>query len=367
MELYQISNRAEKMLQIKADQEKIPLGGSLELLPLCNMNCKMCYVRQTREEMDAQGMMLSCDEWLRVAEEGVREGLLFLLLTGGEPLLYPEFRRLYVEMKRMGLILSVNSNGTLLDETWADFFAEHGCRRMNLTLYGKDNETYAELCGNPNGFTQIMRAANLLKERNVAFRLNCSVTPQNVDQLEDFHRIARELEVPLSVATYMFPATRRNRGPEEQNRLTPEKSAAAMLRNYALNNPGIALRLAAKNTLAQLDFAPRDPEEAGFTCHAGHSGFWLNWKGEMMPCGMFSEPAISLRDHSFRTCWEYIVQASMELRLCADCRTCTKRRLCRPCLAHCYTETGTTTGCPEYLCRMTEEEIRLLREMEQAE
>ena len=72
MELYQISNRAEKMLQIKADQEKIPLGGSLELLPLCNMNCKMCYVRQTREEMAAQGTMLSCDAAARALAEAWR-------------------------------------------------------------------------------------------------------------------------------------------------------------------------------------------------------------------------------------------------------------------------------------------------------
>ena len=51
---------------------------------------------------------------------------------------------------------------------------------------------------NPKGFTQVMRACQLLKERNVPFRLTCSVTPENVNQLKDLFKIANELNVPFS-------------------------------------------------------------------------------------------------------------------------------------------------------------------------
>ncbi|MGN0479535.1 MAG: radical SAM protein, partial [Hominenteromicrobium sp.] len=157
MELYHASTYAEQVLRAKADQNHIPLGGSLELLPLCNMDCKMCYVRKTKAEMDAEGRLLTCDEWLKIADEAVQEGLLFLLLTGGEPLLYPEFPRLYAALAQKGIILSVNTNGTLIDEAYAELFSQYGCRRLNITLYGKDDATYAELCRNPKGFTQVMR------------------------------------------------------------------------------------------------------------------------------------------------------------------------------------------------------------------
>lgn len=362
MELYYVTTDAERLLRAKADHTHTPIGGTMELLPLCNMDCRMCYVRQTREEMERQGHMLSGNEWLEIAEQARGEGLLFLLLTGGEPLLYPEFEPLYTELSRMGLILSVNTNGTLIDEKWADFFAEHGCRRLNITLYGKDNATYQALCRNPKGFTQVINAAHLLKERNVAFRFTCSITPYNVGQLEDFYRIAEKMDAPLSVATYMFPPARRGRE-ADSSRLTAEQSAQAMLHSYHLKNRNADLKLAAQATLAGLNNPPRLQKKEGFICHAGHSGFWMNWKGEMLPCGMFNEPKISLREHSFAECWNYIVQKCRELPKCAECLNCRKQNVCRPCPAHNYTETGSTSDRPGYLCRMTNEKIRLCEEI----
>ena len=152
MELYEVENDAEKALRDKADRAYTPFGGCIELLPVCNMDCKMCYVRMSREEMDRAGRMLSCDEWLNITRQAADMGVMNLLLTGGEPLLYPEFKRLYRGLQQMGIILSVNTNGTLIDEEWADFFAESYCRRISISLYGKDDATYGELCRNPRGF-----------------------------------------------------------------------------------------------------------------------------------------------------------------------------------------------------------------------
>ena len=78
----------EKYLIGRAAEKHVPLNASLELLPLCNMNCDMCYVRLSREEMEAQGRLRRADEWLALAEQMRKAGTLFVLLTGGEPLLY---------------------------------------------------------------------------------------------------------------------------------------------------------------------------------------------------------------------------------------------------------------------------------------
>ena len=42
---------------------------------------------------------------------------------GGGPLLVPGFKELYLALKAEGMVLTLNTNGTLLDEPWADFFA----------------------------------------------------------------------------------------------------------------------------------------------------------------------------------------------------------------------------------------------------
>lgn len=362
MELYEILNSAEKLLQMKADKTHTPLGGSIELLPLCNMSCKMCYVHQSKAEMDAQGRMLTCDEWLSIVKAACEKGVLFLLLTGGEPLLYPEFRRLYTGISHMGVVLTVNTNGTLIDEEWADFFAANGVRRINITLYGKDDATYGTLCGNPKGFTQVMRAAKLLKERDVAFRFTCSLTPDNIDQLPEIYAVARSFDVPLVPASYMFPAVRRNKTAQEQFRLTPERAAKAVMEGYRIEHPASDMEAASRMTLDKLNQPPRLVNKVGFPCHAGHSGFWMNWKGELMPCGMFQEPRISMLEHSFADCWDFIVDACEKMEQCQACKACKYQNICSVCPACCSAETGSVAGRPEYVCRMTE---AMAREMEQ--
>ncbi len=353
MELYETSGRSEKILQIKADTTHTPLGGALELLPLCNMHCKMCYVVQNKEEMDKQGRMLTCDEWLRIAQEGCKEGMLFLLLTGGEPLLYPEFKKLYKGLSDLGIILTINTNGTLINEEWADFFRDNGVRRINITLYGKDNETYGRLCQNPKGFTQVIKAAHFLKERNVAFKFNCSLTPDNVDQLPELYKIAESFEVPISVASYMFPAVRRNKSPEEQYRFSAEEGGMQILECFKYSHPDNDIVASSKLTLNKLESKPRLENLDGFSCHAGHSGFWMTWKGEMIPCGMFEIPGMSLVKHSFKECWDYVIETCKALPHCEECKSCEKQNICQVCPAICYAETGSTSGCPKYVCNIT--------------
>ena len=169
----------ERSLLQKARQKHIPVTGALELLPLCNMNCDMCYVRLSRSEMERQGRLRTVEEWVRLAEQMQKAGTVFLLLTGGEPLLFPDFKTLYRRLRNLGMILTINTNGTLLDEAWADFFATYPPRRINITLYGADAASYDRLCHFPQGFDQTLRAVRLLRARNVDVKISCSVTKKN--------------------------------------------------------------------------------------------------------------------------------------------------------------------------------------------
>ncbi len=107
-------NTVEKAMLRRAAIAGRPINGSLELLPLCNMNCDMCYIRLSRSEMEKKGRLRTADEWIRLGDQMTRSGVLFLLLTGGEPLLFPDFKRLYLELRQRGMILTINTNGRLL-------------------------------------------------------------------------------------------------------------------------------------------------------------------------------------------------------------------------------------------------------------
>lgn len=184
--MYDLDNMdsMEKRLIQKAYIKQAPINGSLELLPLCNMNCDMCYVRLSKAEMEQKGRLRTKEEWISLARQMKDAGTLFLLLTGGEPLLFPEFKELYKELQNMGMILTINSNGTLINEEWADFFAKHKPRRINITLYGADDQAYGKLCHYPAGFQKTVNAIRMLRDREIDVKINGSITLKNEEDIK---------------------------------------------------------------------------------------------------------------------------------------------------------------------------------------
>lgn len=161
-------------LYSKAARQRIPLGGTFELSPVCNFSCHMCYVRKTKAELARLGKReITADEWIRMGKECRDAGMLYLLLTGGEPFLYPEFRRLYEALHEMGLLLILNTNGTLIDEETVGWLKDRAPSRVNVTLYGASRETYGRVCQNSDGFELAERG--MPGERIQAER--CSAVP----------------------------------------------------------------------------------------------------------------------------------------------------------------------------------------------
>ena len=86
----------ENQLYKKAEKNKIPLSGTFELSPVCNFNCKMCYIRMSAEEMKKhQDEAMTLEKWKEIADQAKKAGMLYLLLTGGEPFLWPDFWELF--------------------------------------------------------------------------------------------------------------------------------------------------------------------------------------------------------------------------------------------------------------------------------
>lgn len=358
MELFDGVSGSENMLLAKADMMNIPIGGSMELLPLCNMDCKMCYIHMSKSEMSQRGKMLSLQEWISIAQKAKEAGVLFLLLTGGEPLLYPEFKELYMELTNMGFVITINTNGTLINEAWADFFAERPCRKINITLYGKDDETYAQLCGNPNGFSQVTHAVELLKQRNIPFQFNFTGTPYNIEQLSDIYEYTKSIGVPMRFVTNIFPPLRKEQEGIIVPRLTPQQCAQAHIDGIKITQPNALIPVYVHNYLKRLK-EPIATWSTGKRCRAAISGFWINWRGELLPCGMFDKPKASLLHTSFQSAWKEICSKFQNAPLCQECEGCKKRNICHVCMANCYTETGSTDGKPQYICDVVDATVDL--------
>lgn len=356
----------------KATVERRPICGTFELSPLCNFNCRMCYVHQSEQQLKAQGKALKpVSFWVDLAEQIHKEGVLYLLLTGGEPFLYRDFWTLYEKVADMGFILSINSNGSMLDDGAIEQLKEHPPSRINVTLYGASDETYEKLCGVKQGFTRVDRNIRRLKEAGISVKLNCSLTPYNVADLEKMIRYAEEQELILEIASYMFPPIRLDKNMAGQNaRFTPEEMAQYELKTALCQRGQEFVEAYAGNIAAGIHEIPgsdhpcKEQEGGKILCRAGRAIFWVTWEGKITPCGMMPEPGISLENRTFKEVWELLADKTALIRLAPECRECKNQKICHVCAGMTYGENADFSIRPDYLCRYVQ---ALKKECEQYE
>lgn len=292
--------------------------------------------------------------------------MVFLLLTGGEPLLRSDFSRIYEGLATMGLSISINTNGTLLSEQIRALWKRLPPSQVNITLYGSCREDYQALCGDPDAFDRVMDALRWLRETGILTRLNTTIVPDNLSHAEQIRTLADSMGLELRMTTYCFPPTRRSDCPSF-SRLSADETAELTVRDL-LHREGIeALRRRIASPAAPSTTACEPEIGSPMQCMAGRSQFWVTWNGDMTPCGMLPLPAVQTMRSGFSPAWTQLKQEAAKILLCPDCVSCADRNTCMNCAAVTYAETGRFDGKPEYMCRVTRAYQDALRRLSREE
>ena len=346
-----------RYLHSKGARLGLPISGTFELTARCNFDCPMCYVHLKQEDIDAQGRELTAEQWIDLARQARDAGMVFVLLTGGEPFVRKDFFEIYHAMKQMGLMVSINSNGSMLSGSILERLLDDPPFRVNISLYGGSNETYCAMCGRP-AFDQVVSNIAALRAAGVDVRLNASMTPYNRHDVAAICQKAEELGVHVKLSSYMYPSIRVNGGKYGQgNRLSPEDAAKASVEWDILrfDPETFAARAEAMRACALKpeNDCMADLDE-GVSCRAGHTSFWMTWDGRMLPCGMMPGPVAYPLETGFKMAWQQIREQIRSIRIPGKCVSCPKRGACAVCAAVCVTETGRFDGVPDYVCSMTD-------------
>lgn len=346
-------------LHAKGSRLGLPVSGNFELTSRCNFRCPMCYVHNGNEGMRERE--LTADQWLGLAEEACRQGMVFALLTGGEPFIREDFFEIFDGMKRMGLLLSVNSNGSLLNDEIIERLAEDPPFRINISLYGNSEETYYRMCG-VSCHEKVINNIKALRARGIDVRLNVSLTQYNAGDIGEILQTAKELGVHIKTSAYMYPPRRLGGEPGKGNRMDPLEAAETSVRYDRLRFSREEFKQRAENMkkgICEREDCALDPSGEGMRCRAGSASFWLTWDGRMLPCGLMTAPEAYPLKTGFAAAWKEIREKTSEIKLPAACTSCAKRNICCICAAVNESETGGYNQPPEYVCRMTGEIARL--------
>ena len=332
----------------------VPASGVFELTPRCNLKCKMCYVRLTPQQMAPLGRERTAAEWLALGRETTAAGMVFLLLTGGEPTLRADFCEIYEGLAQMGLSISINTNGTLLTDEVKALWHRLPPAQVNVTLYGVNREDYDALCGNPAAFDAVEDALAWLRQEGILVHLNTTMTPINAKKWLELEQYAQKLGLELRMTAYCFPPSRRSQcdACADFSRLPPEVAGELICKDLLFQQGPDAIRARAMDLDRPASHGCELESGEPMQCLAGKSQFWVTWNGATTPCGMLPEPVVHPFELGFADQWQALKQACDAIRLCPECTACPHQKSCMNCAAVTYAETGRFDGKPEYMCQM---------------
>lgn len=323
---YRRYQAVRRFLSFKARDKGVPISGSFELTPLCNLDCKMCYVHLNRDQMKG-AQLLSTDQWKDVMQQAIDAGMMYASLTGGECLTYPGFKELYLFLRSRGIETAILSNGLLMDEEMVEFLKANPPPVIQVTLYGASEEGYERVAGRRE-FARVME--NIKRIRDAGIPIRIAVTPNA------FMTDGEEIIRLLHGEGFEYAINSGLMQPREE---TERARADAELDLYVSM---LKLQRELNGREIEPECEPESLPDAGgkqtespkgVLCGAGRSNFAIDWQGGMKPCNTFPCGAQSVPEIGFSEAWKRTNELANDYPRPAECEGCAYKGSCKHCVS----------------------------------
>jgi radical SAM protein with 4Fe4S-binding SPASM domain len=333
-----------------ASYPRLPLKGSLDLTYRCDNDCRHCWLRLPADSAGASNE-LTLEEIRRIAGEARSLGCREWTISGGEPMLRPDFAAIFELLTSRSARYTLVTNGTLITPEIARLLKRPGAKLVSL--YGATAAVHDGVTRIPGSFEALRRGIALLREAGAGFTVQIVPMKSNIAELEAMIRLAESWSPDwrFGAAWLHLSASGdavRNREIAAQ-RLDPEEVARL--------DP---LPLPAAAGPARRDASCPEPRGAGLyaECLASRRSFHIDPYGGLSFCAMAKDPALraDLRTMSFADGWSKALPAMAEAVQAGPeyyerCGRCEYRAECRWCPVYAYLEHRDHSAPVDYLCR----------------
>ena len=229
---------------------------SYELNLFCNLECKICYLG---EKVSAGLPWPERERLLHVMRDS---GVVWLQLTGGEPLIDRLFPEVYRLSHELGMMTSISSNGTnLANPNILELLTAYRPYRLTLSVYGASEQSYEGQTQRRGSYTKFIRGLDAAREAGLPIRLSIIVTKDSEHEVDQMKALADNYGWPYHVYANMSPTIY---GGDES---LPSQSAAHMTKRKAFTG-----------------------------CNAGHTHYHVDPLGKASICKVGREPNIPLME-----------------------------------------------------------------------
>ena len=258
----------------------------------CNAGCDFCSFNFDK---------LPKEHWefvpLKQAREAIeilcRQGIRYLVLTGGEPMMHPDYLEIIRCASGMGMNVLLVTNGSMLNEARIQALKDHGLSSVILSIDAASADLHEENRRLP-GVCERMRMANqLFKEAGI--QSTASVTMNHL--IDDYAKLPAFLKsLGFESVTFSYPLKTLSSsflgyadsylvdyGPKELSEVFDQ--VKALKNGFQVVNPTASLDEMQR-------FLRKEPQL--FPCLGGYKYFYLDWKLLLWRCHYWEKPMCSI-------------------------------------------------------------------------
>jgi len=335
---------------------RIPLRGTIDLTYRCNNDCRHCWLRLPPDSGDAAGE-LTADEIRRLVDDARAMGCREWFVSGGEPMLRPDFPEIFAAITAKSAWYTLNTNGTLITPEIARLLRRKGTKLV--ALYGATAEIHDAVTRNPGSFEALRRGVAYLREAGAGFSVQVVPMKTNISQYDAMIRLAESWSPSWRLgATWLYLSA--SGDPVKNAEIRAERLDPARVVELDGAGPGALTDDAASScgsTAAGGLYA---------NCLAGRRDFHVDPGGGMSFCGFVKDPALrlDLRTMSFAEAWDtrlpLLASAAVPAKARAgDCGACDLRPDCKWCPVYAFLECRDHAAKIDDLCAIARETRRV--------
>ena len=287
----------KKKILRRVREQRLLHDATLELTYRCNLDCFYCY-----NDLEKAGKPLSLDQYEVLLTDLARMQTLFLMLTGGEPMIHPHFFEIGAIARKLGFVVRVRTNGHSLSPRICErLINEVDPYIVEVSLHGATAETHDRQTRVAGSFERLVK--NIRTATKSGLRLEVVTTPTawNEHEIEEMFALCDELGVPLR---FQGPVAPRDNG--DTSPLTIQPREETWKKVTALVTARRQTELDFGETVkGSGDMTPEvEPEEAAM-CGVGVAGVDIDPYGNVQACMHLQESAGNLHEQSIEEIWNH--------------------------------------------------------------
>jgi radical SAM protein with 4Fe4S-binding SPASM domain len=327
--------------------KRIPLNASIDLTFRCNNRCVHCYCNLPEHDATAKSSELTTEEVKKLLDGLASLGTLWLLITGGEPLLREDFEEIYMYAKQKGFLITFFTNGTLIDDKTVKLLSKYPPFVVEISLYGATEETYEKVTRVKGSYDRCMKGIKKIVNAGIKLKLKTMALIINQHEIEAMDRLARELGCEFRFDPILNKRIDDNAFSDPvQYRISPE--------DVVRLDKAYPKRMEEWERFCDKFVVEPVRDNRLYKCGAGLGMIHIDPPGIVKGCMMMKREGFSLREYDLKWIWDEGIPSVITLKKDSSlsCDDCHLAKLCGQCPAWSLLENEDMNKEVEYLCKI---------------